>query len=208
MAATAARLASSQPLAEPVPLKPPTAWTLIGTQQRRLDTPDKVRGQARFGLDVRLPGMLYATIERCPVLGSRVRNWRGDAAREIPGVIDILTVRHGVAVVAETTWAALRGREMLEVDCRPTTNSAVESDRIRARLRLGLTGRAAVARRQGDVSAALDASSRRIEVVYEVPFQAHVCAEPMNCTPRLVRISAWSTCRPKTSRAPWRRRGA
>ncbi|MBK5966895.1 aldehyde oxidase [Thiocystis minor] len=178
LAALAARL----PVPEPIPLKTPDAWTLIGTRPRRLDTPDKVNGRARYGLDVRLPGMLYATIARCPVLGSRVRHWRGEAARAIPGVVEILMVRHGVAVVAETSWAALRARELLEVDCRPSVNGVADTERIRARFRAALTGRAALAHRQGDVSAALDAAHRQIEVVYEVPFQAHACLEPMNCS--------------------------
>jgi isoquinoline 1-oxidoreductase beta subunit len=182
LAATAARLANSAPPAAPGPLKSPAAWTLIGTRPRRLDTPDKVTGQARFGLDVRLPGMLYASIERCPVFGATVRHWRGDAARTLPGVVDLLTVRHGVAVVATTTWAALRGRATLEVDCRPATHSGADSAHIRARLRAGLTGRATLARRQGNVSVALDASRQQIEAVYELPFQAHACLEPMNCT--------------------------
>ncbi|AFL74688.1 xanthine dehydrogenase family protein molybdopterin-binding subunit [Thiocystis violascens] len=182
LAVLAADLPVSEPSSEPIALKSPDTWTLIGTRPRRLDTPDKVTGQARYGLDVRLPGMLYATIERCPILESHVRNWRGDAARKIPGVIDILTVRHGVAVVAETSWAALRAREILEIDCRPSTNSAADSERIRARFRAALTGRAALAHRQGDVSAALDAAHRQVEVVYEVPFQAHACLEPMNCS--------------------------
>ncbi|WP_295408877.1 molybdopterin cofactor-binding domain-containing protein [uncultured Thiocystis sp.] len=182
LAVLAAGLPVSEPSSAPIPLKSSDAWTLIGTRPRRLDTPLKVSGQARYGLDVRLPGMLYATVERCPVLGSRVRHWRGEAARAIPGVVEILMVRHGVAVVAETSWAALRAREILEVDCRPSINGAADTARIRARFRAGLTGRAALAHRQGDVSAALDAAHRQIEVVYEVPFQAHACLEPMNCT--------------------------
>jgi isoquinoline 1-oxidoreductase subunit beta len=98
LAATAASL----PMPSSVALKSKPDWTLIGTSQRRLDTPLKVRGAARFGLDVRLPGMLYATIARCPVIDAEISGWNGQAAREVPGVIDVFAVRHGIAVVAET----------------------------------------------------------------------------------------------------------
>lgn len=178
LAAVAARL----PAPDRITLKSPADWTLIGTRQRRLDTPDKVTGLARFGLDVRLPGMLYATIQPCPVLGGSVRNWRGDAARQIPGVVAVLPVRRGIAVVAETTWAALRGRERLELDCRPPASGIIDTDRIRDRLRVGLTGRGTLAHRKGDATAALETAAQRIEALYELPMQAHACMEPMNCT--------------------------
>lgn len=178
LAATAASL----PVPSTVALKGRSDWTLIGTSQRRLDTPLKVRGAARFGLDVRLPGMLHATIARCPVIGAEVSTWNGRAARAVPGVIDVFAVRHGIAVVAETTWAALAGRARLEVDCRPRVNTSVATERLHARLRVGLNGRAPVALKEGDVSRALATAALEIESVYELPFQAHACMEPMNCT--------------------------
>jgi isoquinoline 1-oxidoreductase subunit beta len=178
LAATAASL----PMPSSVALKSKPDWTLIGTSPRRLDTPLKVRGAARFGLDVRLPGMLYATIARCPVIDAEISVWNGQAAREVPGVIDVFAVRHGIAVVAETGWAALTGHARLEVECRPRVNTAVTTERLRSRLRIGLNGRAPVAFKEGDVSHALATAVLEIESVYELPFQAHACMEPMNCT--------------------------
>ena len=178
LAATAASL----PAPASVVLKDKSDWTLIGTSQRRLDTPLKVRGAARFGLDVRLPGMLHATIARCPVIGAEISGWNAQAARAVPGVIDVFAVRHGIAVVAETSWAALAGHARLEIDCRPRVNTAVATERLRSRLHIGLNGRAPVALREGDVSRALAAAALEIESVYEAPFQAHACMEPMNCT--------------------------
>jgi isoquinoline 1-oxidoreductase beta subunit len=165
-----------------VTLKTKADWRLVGTRQPRLDTPDKVRGSAGFGLDVRVPGMLFATIERCPVIGAQISHWSADAAREVAGVVDVIAVRHGVAVVADSTWAALSGRERLQVECRPRSNPGIETERLRARLRIGLTGRAAVALREGDVSLALASAVQEAEAIYEVPYQAHACMEPMNCT--------------------------
>ncbi|WP_246194572.1 xanthine dehydrogenase family protein molybdopterin-binding subunit [Allochromatium palmeri] len=178
LAATATRL----PAPSSVELKAKPDWTLIGTSPRRLDTPLKVRGAAHFGLDVRLPGMLYATIARCPVIGAQISGWNGQAAHAVPGVIDVFAVRYGIAVVAETSWAALTGHARLEVECRPRVNTAVTTERLHSRLRIGLNGRAPVALKEGDVSRALARAALEIESVYEVPFQAHACMEPMNCT--------------------------
>lgn len=178
LAAAAARL----PLPAQVPLKASPAWTLIGTQQRRLDTPDKVTGRACFGLDVRLPGMLFASVERGDLLGGRIRGWQSAAARRVPGVVDVVALESGVAVVAETSWAALRGRRALAVECRSDLGRAGDSERLGARFRAALGGRAAVAEREGDVSAMLDAAAHQLESVYAVSFAAHACMEPMNCT--------------------------
>lgn len=162
--------------------KSPDGWHLIGTAPQRLDVPAKVLGRADFGLDVRLPGLRYATIYRCPVLGARVEGWRDAAALKVRGVRDVFAVQSGVAVLADSTWAALVGREKLAVSCRPSENRRLDSRRIEARLRIGLKGRSAVARKQGDVSDALAKAAREISAVYQVGFQPHGCMEPMNCT--------------------------
>lgn len=177
-----ASAAAALPLPESVPLKSADAWGLIGTSQRRLDVPDKVIGAAAFGLDVRLPRMLYASIVPCSVVGGTLADWSAGAARKVPGVVDVVAVRRGVAVVAKTSWAALSGRERLKVACRPAPGAEADSERIRARFRKALTGRAAIAQKTGDVSAALDGARHHLEAVYELPFQAHACMEPMNCT--------------------------
>ncbi|EXJ15043.1 Isoquinoline 1-oxidoreductase beta subunit [Imhoffiella purpurea] len=177
-----AETASRLPLPPAPKLKPSDAWTLIGTPQPRIDSPDKVLGAASFGLDIKLPEMLYASIARCEVIGGRITGWRSEAALEIPGVLDVFAVRYGIAVIAKTSWAALRGRDKLELSLRPSANPAADSNRIRDRLQGALKGRAAVARKDGDVSTALNGSHAQIEAVYEVPFQAHACMEPMNCT--------------------------
>jgi isoquinoline 1-oxidoreductase beta subunit len=183
LAATAAGL----PIPDLVFLKDPGEWTLIGRRQDRLDTPSKVAGQACYGLDVRLPDMVYASIHRCDVLGSRVQAWRGRAARARPDVLDVLAVRHGIAVVAESTRGALRGRDLLEVDCTPKTNRSADTRRIRARFRNALGGPAALAGMHGDPLGVLAGAITRLEATYETPFQAHACMEPMTCTAHVAR---------------------
>ncbi|KXX65924.1 xanthine dehydrogenase family protein molybdopterin-binding subunit [Marichromatium gracile] len=179
LAEAAARL----PLPESVALKAPAQWQLIGTPQHRLDTPDKVVGAARYGLDVRLPGMRYASVARCPLSGARVTAWRADAARAVPGVEAVLAVRHGVAVVARDTWSLLRGRAALEIDCDPAADPAADQARMEARLRSRLDAPgAALAEERGAALAVLEQAGRVVEADYSLPFLAHVCMEPMNCT--------------------------
>ncbi|NKN33608.1 xanthine dehydrogenase family protein molybdopterin-binding subunit [Marichromatium bheemlicum] len=181
--AALAEAAARLPLPERVTLKPPAQWQLIGTPQHRLDTPDKVVGAARYGLDVRLPGMLYASVARCPLRGARVSAWRADAARALPGVVAVLAVRHGIAVVARDTWSLLRGRAALEVDCDPVADPAADQARMEARLRSRLDARgAALAESRGDALGELARAEQVLEADYSLPFLAHVCMEPMNCT--------------------------
>jgi isoquinoline 1-oxidoreductase subunit beta len=180
--AALAAAAAGLPIPALVFLKDPQEWTLIGRRQDRLDTPGKVAGRAGYGLDVRLPGMLYASIRRCDVLGSRVQAWRGRATRALSGVVDVLPVRHGIAVVADSSWGALRGRDRLEVDCVPAVNRLADTRRLRARFRGALAGPAALAGIVGQPGAALAGAITRLDAIYETPFQAHACMEPMNCT--------------------------
>ena len=174
--------AATLPVPETVLLKDENEWTLIGTEQPRLDTPDKVAGRARFGIDVRLPGMVFASIERCPIFGGRARRWDASAAKASPGVIDVVKVDSGIAVVARDTWSALRARQVLKVEWDPVGNGRLDSAAIRLRFRKALEKRGTTARSEGDAKGVLALAATQVEAEYEVPFQAHACMEPMNCT--------------------------
>lgn len=178
LAEHAARL----PVPETVILKDPDEWRLIGTEQPRLDTPDKVCGRARFGADVRLPGMRFASVERCPALDGRLLGYEAALARAVPGVEQVLALPSGPAVVARDTWSALRGRKKLIVDWDTAPEERLSTSAIRERLAAELSTSAPVAGAKGDARAALASASIRVSADYEVPFQAHACMEPMCCT--------------------------
>ena len=121
--ATAARLtygslaeaASKLPVPANPPLKDPAQFRLIGKPIKRLDTPAKVDGSAQFGIDVRLPGMLYAVVARCPVFGGKVTSFDATKAKAVPGVKKVVQISNGVAVVADNTWSAMQGRRVLDI---------------------------------------------------------------------------------------------
>lgn len=163
-------------------LKDPKDFRLIGTSPARLDAPAKVNGSAIFGHDVRVPGMLTAVVARCPVFGGKAKGYDSAAARKVPGVRHVVAISSGVAVVADNFWAAQRGRAALEVrwDYGPRTH--LDSAGIEAQLRAALARPGKVEREAGDVDRALAAGGRIIEALYETPYVAHACMEPMNCT--------------------------
>ena len=177
-----ATAAAALPPPDGVFLKDPDEWTLIGTPAPRLDAPDKINGRARYGIDVRLTDMVVASIERCPVLGGELKGFAADRARAIPGVEAVLPVTAGVAVVAKDTYTALRGRRALAVDWGLGANAELGSAAIRAAFEHALAGPGVSVRREGDPHTAAAQAERMLEAVYEVPFQAHACMEPMNCT--------------------------
>ncbi len=169
----------------PVPanprLKDPAQFRLIGTATRRVDTPAKVTGRAVFGIDVRRPGMLYAVVARCPVFGGTVARFDAARARAVPGVIHVVQIPQGVAVVASNTWAAMEGRRALQVEWNEGANAALTTAGIR-QLFAGLTEKTgAVAERHGDGDAALDRAAARLDAVYEAPYLAHARMEPYAC---------------------------
>ncbi|HHB13077.1 MAG TPA: xanthine dehydrogenase family protein molybdopterin-binding subunit [Chromatiales bacterium] len=178
LAAEAARL----PVPETVFLKEPEEFTLIGRPQPRLDTPAKVDGSARFGLDVRLPGMLTAVVARSPTLGGRLRRYDDRKARSVPGVRAVFAIDSGVAVLADHFWAAQQGRAALDVDWDPGPHAGLDSAAIERQFEQALARGGVTERVQGDPDAALRSATRRVEAVYRVPFQAHACMEPMNAT--------------------------
>jgi isoquinoline 1-oxidoreductase beta subunit len=177
-----AEQAASMPVPPGVFLKEPDEWTLIGSPAPRLDTPRKVNGQARYGIDVRLTDMVRASVERCPVFGGTQRAFDATAALQVPGVIAVVPITGGVAVVAEDTWTALRARKQLDIDWDLGADAEVSSASILARFEQELDGQGIPVRTTGNTAGALSAASKVIEAVYETPFQAHACMEPMNCT--------------------------
>jgi len=166
-------------------LKDPNEFRLIGKPTARLDTPQKVNGSAIFGNDVRIAGMLTAVVARCPVFGGKMKSFDASKAKVIKGVRAVLAIHSGVAVVADNFWIAQRGREALVVEWDEGPNSALSSDQLRTRFEELLKKKGAVARDDGDFTKAERAAIRKVEAVYEVPYLAHACMEPMNCTVRL-----------------------
>ncbi|MBN3761559.1 xanthine dehydrogenase family protein molybdopterin-binding subunit [Burkholderia sp. Ac-20365] len=165
-----------------VPLKSPKDFKLIGTQAKRLDSPEKVDGSAIFGLDVRLPDMVHAAIVNCPVFGGTLTSVDDTAAKKIPGVRQIVKIDNGVAVIGDHTWAAKRGAAALKITWNEGAGATVSTKTIVDDLEKASQGTGAVARKDGDVSDAFTKASTRVDAVYQQPFLAHATMEPVNCT--------------------------
>jgi len=178
-----AEAASKLPVPTNIALKDPSQYRIIGKPTKRLDTPSKVDGSATFGIDVRLPGMLYAVIARCPVFGGTVAGFDAGKAKAVAGVKNVVQVSTGVAVVADSTWAAMEGRRKLEVKFNEGKVAAFSTPGITQSFidAVGQGGGQA-ARKDGDAAAALGSAAKRIEAVYQVPYLAHAPMEPLNCT--------------------------
>jgi isoquinoline 1-oxidoreductase subunit beta len=174
-----------------VQLKNPEDFRYIGKDIPHIELPTKVDGTARFGIDVRVPGMLYAVIARCPVYGGKAKSFDATKAKAVPGVRDVVEIPAvgpechtfgGIAVVADSTWAAIKGRDALEVDWNLGGTASENTASLREQMRSLTASAGKLIRAQGDADAALANASRKIEAEYELPFQAHATMEPMNCT--------------------------
>jgi isoquinoline 1-oxidoreductase beta subunit len=166
-------------------LKDPTEFRLIGKPIKRRDGRAIVSGRARYGLDVRVPGMMYAVVARCPFLGGKVVGFDPRRALAVPGVRHVVPVTTGistgVAVVADDTWSAIQGRDALLVKWDPGPNRDFDSDRFVREMEDALKHEGYFVRNDGDAAAALNLATRKLEAVYEFPFQVHAPVEPMNC---------------------------
>jgi isoquinoline 1-oxidoreductase beta subunit len=193
--------AAKLPVPQNVPLKEPAQYRLIGKPTKRLDTPLKVNGSAQYGIDVRRPGMLYATVARCPVFGGKVAGFDAAKAKAIPGVRDVIQISSGVAVIADNTWTAMEGRRALEVKWDEGPNAELTSAEISRQLADAAAQPGYPARNEGDVDAGLSAAASKFEVDYEVPFLAHATMEPMNCTAHVQanRCDVWAPTQAQTS---------
>jgi isoquinoline 1-oxidoreductase beta subunit len=183
-----------------VTLKDPSAFRLIGTARRRLDTADKSRGTAGFGIDVQVPGLLIACVARCPVFGGAVAQYDDAAARAIPGVRHVVQIGSGIAVVADHYWGALEGKRALAVTWNEGETAAQTSEKIAQQFRTLAAEPGAVARDDGDAAHALTAASRTIEATYALPFLAHATMEPMTATAHVQadRVDVWAPTQNQT----------
>jgi isoquinoline 1-oxidoreductase subunit beta len=178
-------LASAAAELEPAPepsLKAPAQWKLIGRVVEQLDIPLKVNGSAVYGIDVRLPGMLVATAMQSPVPGGTVAELDDAAARTMPGVVAVVREEGFVAVVAEHYWQARRALEALDVTWDAPEPVDADTASMMRRFQAALDGDLIAAEGEGDVSASFSPAGRVVEAEYEVPFLAHACMEPLNCT--------------------------
>ena len=189
----AAAVAAIRPPAH-VKLKAPKDWKLIGTRQKRFDVLDKIKGQPIYGIDVRLPDMLHAAIRHCPVFKGNVQSVDETKLAGMKGVRRVVRLADAVAVVAESWWQAQQAVDALAVTWDTGGNGQVSSDTIEEALRAGLARPDGIGRRDGDVTAALAGSVRRIDAEYRVPFLAHATMEPQNCTAYVSpdRVEIWA----------------
>jgi isoquinoline 1-oxidoreductase beta subunit len=195
-----ARAASQLPVPsrESLRLKEPAQFRYIGKRNvRLLDGADIATGRAQFGIDVRLDGMLYAVVARSPVLGGKLARLDATGAQAIPGVVKVIEIPgtplpavfhplNGVAVVANNTWTAIRGRQALTIDWNDGQHGSYESAAYRAQLEQAARKPGKVLRETGDVDAALTKAARKVEAEYYLPHIAHATMEPPSATARIV----------------------
>ncbi len=188
-----------------VALRDSSDFKIVGTDVPRADVPVKVTGQAQFGLDVRVPGMLFAVVARCPTFGGKVRGFDAAAAKAVRGVKHVVEIpaveagahtAGGVAVVATSTYAAMKGRNALKIEWDHGAHAAESTETLSRQLLENVGQPGKVVRDEGDAPAHLATAARTIEATYELPFQAHAAMEPMNATVsvRADGAEAWVPC--------------
>jgi len=174
---------------------PSEARRILGRPTPRLDAAPKASGRAIYGLDVRLPGMRFASLERPLGIGGHVGAIDEAAARQVPGVRDVIRLPSGsVAVIADHTYAAFAGRRALAAEHDAGAQGSLSTEGVLAALREATTRDGAEAHSVGDVAAAMGRAARRLEATFEVPYLAHQCMEPINATARREgeRLEVWA----------------
>ena len=178
---------------EAPPLKAMRDYRVIGTHRDTIDAHDMVTGRSKFGLDTQVDGMRYAVIARSPILNGRVKSFDDTAARKVTGVLNVFTIEgpepgepyvilaSGVAVVATSTWAAMKGRDALEIEWEPGPNAGDSSERFWQENAAMLETTGQIVLDEGDFDAAMSDADKVVTRRYEVPFVSHQPMEPQNC---------------------------
>jgi isoquinoline 1-oxidoreductase subunit beta len=193
MAAAAARVPPPDP--KSITLKDPKAWKIAGKPMKRLDTAEKLNGNLVYAIDVKLPGMLCAAIQDCPVFGGKLVSYDEAKVAGLPGVRRVVRVNDTtVAVVADTWWHAKTALAALPIVWDEGPNASRSSAMIADQLKEGLMAQSAYAyRKEGDAPKAIEGAAKKVEAVYSTPFLAHATMEPMNCTVKFTadRAEVW-----------------
>lgn len=175
------------------PLKKVEDYRIVGKRHRTVDALDIVTGRTKYGIDTRQPGMRFAVIARSPTLNGRPARFDDSAARKVDGVLDVFPIEgpvpdepyqilaSGIAVVATSTWAAIRGRDALHIEWDEGPNSGDSSERFWAENAAMLEGRGQIVVDDGDFDTAIDSAATVVERRYEIPFVSHAPLEPQNC---------------------------
>jgi len=188
-----AEAAAQLPAPKEVKLKDPSEFTIVGKPTHRVDTAKKVNGTAGFGVDVRLPGMLHASVEHCPVFAGTVVSFDDTKTKAIPGVkavLPIMTLRDpkkppvmtAVAVVADNTWTAFQGRKALDIKWDEGPGADASNASIRKSFEDVMDKPGVSSRKEGDAVAGLQSAATKVEATYWAPYQAHSTMEPINGT--------------------------
>ena len=190
--AVAAAAANVKLDAEPA-IKTPDQFKLLGKSLQRLDVPLKVNGTATYGIDVRLPDMLYAAVMTCPVFGGKLKRYDFEAIKNMPGVRAAVEVPNGIAVVADSFWRAKTALEVMPVEWDEGEHAKASSEAFWKSFRAALDKPGVVANEKGDTLAAIQAAAKVVEAEYAAPYLAHATMEPMNCTAQVTpeRVDVW-----------------
>ena len=193
-------------LPETPPLKLPEQFSIIGKAIGRLDAKDKVTGTAIFGQDVQRPDMLIANIVRCPVFEGKLKSFDATQAIKINGIVDIFAIETGIAIVAKNYWATQRARKLLTIQWHEGEYSKLSSANIRKQFIAAIDNGKEIESR-GDTNKAFAVASSKLEAIYETPYLAHACMEPMTCTAHVQkeRCDIWV---PTQGQAPTQKTGA
>ncbi len=178
-------LAATLPVPKEPALKDPKDFRIVGTPVRRIDGPEIVSGRATYGLDTRVPGMVFAAVARCPVAGGKASRFDAARAKKVAGVLGVFEISGGIAVVAEDSWSALSGRDALDVAWDEGKNAKLTTEELSRRLDEAASRPGHVSRKEGDPDSALAAAASRMNAVYRDGFEAHATVEPMNSIARV-----------------------
>ena len=179
-----AEAASKQPVPEKPAIKAPKDFRVVGKRIPRTDIAAKVNGTAQFGIDVKLPGMVYASLEQSPVIGGKVKSLDSAAAKAMPGVVDVVQIPDGVAVVANSYWGAVKARRALKIEWDLGAGASVNSaGMLKSSMEAAANGKVIpVQPAKGDAKGAIGSAAKKVNATYITPLQSHSPLEPMNFT--------------------------
>jgi isoquinoline 1-oxidoreductase beta subunit len=196
-----AEAAGHRPVPEDPPLKNPKDYRIVGTPRARLDIPDKVMGKTVYGIDFSVPGMCIAVVARPPHYGASHQSYDSEAAMAVKGVIKVVPLENRIAVCADTTYAAILGREALNAKWSQGSHPDLNDDTLDAVFKEHLGKPGAVAQNKGDVQKAFAEAAQTIEQSYKLPYLSHAQVEPINCTAHVEkdRCRVWIPTQEQTS---------